>query len=94
MLLDIPSEEKIKLPIGVYRNHKSLAEECERIEYEGQSEALGVQRENMSWYLDMVGDWEDTEIGDLNPIWRAIGFFVIALIICVCLEIYMERRWK
>ena len=64
------------------------------IKHIGQSEALGVQKEKQGWYLDMVGNWEDTEVGDLNPIWRAVGFFAIAFIACCCLEFYIRKHRK
>ncbi len=91
MLLDIPSDSKVKLPIGVYMSHQSLREESLRIETAGQSEALGVQKENQGWYLDMVGNWEDTEVGDLNPVMRAIVFFGIASVLACCLELVIKK---
>lgn len=80
-LLDIPSNEKIKLPIGILTKRGQ-----KQILYD-QCEEYGVLEENAYWYVDMVGDWEDTEVGDLNPIWRAIGFFVIASVAACCLEL-------
>ncbi|MBR4083876.1 MAG: hypothetical protein IKK33_06285 [Lachnospiraceae bacterium] len=93
-LLDIPAGKKIKLPIGVYRTHQSLQEEKVRIEFPGQSEMLGIQPENMVWYVDMVGKWEDIEVGDISPLKRAVLFFVVASVICCGLELYIKSKRK
>ncbi len=87
-LLDIPTDEKIKLPIGVLEKRgqkQALVDQCDK---------YGVLEENAYWYLDMVGKWEDTEVGDINPIGRAIAFFVIASIACCCLEFYIRKHRK
>ena len=86
-LLDIPSNEKIKLPIGTLTKSgqlQMLVDQCD--EY-------GVSKENAYWYVDMVGDWEDTEVGDLDPVMRAIGFFAVAFVAVAGLELYIRKHW-
>ncbi len=88
MLLDIPSDNKIKLPIGqVEKNGK-------RIETEGQSEAFGVVKENKGWYVDMTGDWEDTEVGDLKPSMRAVAFFFFEIVVYIGLNLFVKQNKK
>ena len=87
-LLDIPTNGKIKLPIGQIKKsgqRKTLVEECEN---------YGVIEENAHWYIDMVGNWEDTEVGDISPIKRSLVFFFIALVVCVCLELFVKHYRK
>lgn len=84
-LLDIPTDEKIKLPIGVLEKRgqkQALVDQCDK---------YGVLEGNAYWYLDMVGDWEDTEVGDLNPVMRAIVFFGIASVLACCLELVIKK---
>lgn len=87
-LLNIPTDEKIKLPIGVLEKRgqkQALVDQCDK---------YGVLEGNAYWYLDMVGDWEDTEVGDLNPVMRAIAFFGIASVLACCLELVIKKSVK
>lgn len=84
-LLDIPTDEKIKLPIGVLEKRgqkQAMVDQCDK---------YGVLEGNAYWYLDMVGKWEYTEVGDLNPVMRAIVFFGIASVLACCLELLIKK---
>ena len=86
-LLDISSDGEIKLPIGTLKKRDQLqilVDQCEQ---------FGVLEENAYWYVDMVGDWEDTEVGDFDPAMRAIAFLGIAAVAVAGLEIYIRKHW-
>lgn len=88
MLLDIPSEKNIKLPIGQITRNGS------RVEADGQSASFGVLEENRGWYVDMVGNWEDTEVGDIDPIMRGVAFFALEIVICIGLSLIVKLKRK
>lgn len=94
MLLDISSDNKIKLPIGEFKGGQFMRDNELRIEAPGQSDSFGILEENRGWYVDMVGDWEDTEVGYLSPLKRSVAFFFIAMAVCVCLELFVKRHRK
>lgn len=82
-LLDIPQNQKIKLPIGEVIDDRMI---------EGLTDeyaAYNLEKENASWYVDMVGNWEEEEVGDIN----VTGRFFIVFLIAVPLIIYAMYKY-
>ena len=86
-LLNLSSNKKIKLPIGEIVKKYNLGKLSK--EYEN----FGVLEENSDWYVDMVGDWEDREVGDINVVLRlAIVLVIVFITLVFILELYDKRK--
>ena len=42
----------------------------------------------------MVGNWEDTEVGDIAPIMRGVAFFALEIVICIGLSLIVKLKRK
>lgn len=51
--------------------------------------AYNLAKENASWYVDMVGDWEEEEVGDIN----VTGRFFLIILIAIPLIIYVMYKY-
>ena len=91
-LLDLQEGKKIKLPIGSVKKVKSTL--WKYLEYE----AYQVEEENGDWYVDMVGNWEDKEVGDRSVIGGYVVCFIAALVstsvACIHFEEERKKRHK
>lgn len=71
-LLDFPKEGTIRLPIAEYDRNDSF------FPIKGMDEdgaIFGLEDENTDWCIDMVGDWEEREVGDIklgNLFWAMV----------------------
>lgn len=86
-LLDIPKEKSIKLPIGKVVSNFSmtgLQEKCD---------TYGVEEENCTWYINMIGNWEEREIGDIYvTMWLVIIFLVEFPLAIYLAYKYIEKK--
>lgn len=62
-LLDFPKEGTIRLPIAEY-NRKYSYFPIKGMDKDGAK--FGLEDENTDWCIDMVGDWEEREVGDIK----------------------------
>ena len=82
-LIDISDNKMIKLPIGEIIDNYYIEDITDGYE------VYGLEEENATWYVDMVGDWEETEVGDINVMWR----FTLALIIIIPVLIFICYKY-
>ncbi len=76
-LLDIPKKEKIKLPIGRVIDNYYIEDVTDN------NTAYNLTEENATWYLDMVGNWEEDEVGDIDVTGRFCFTFLVIIAVIV-----------
>jgi len=86
-LLDIKDNKKIKLPIGKVVENYNMGRPSK--EYE----QFDVDQSNSNWYIDMVGYWEEDEVGDIIVTTWLMLIFLLELPLAIYLAYkYIEKK--
>lgn len=87
-LLDLPAKEKIRLPIGkVYRADVYASGYLKYDKYQ-------VDKENSSWYLNMVGSWEKKEGGKSPSLIIYLVCFFAAVISFAVAHVHVKEKFS
>lgn len=86
-LLDIRENKKIKLPIGKVVENYNMGRPS------NEYEQFDVDQSNSNWYIDMVGYWEEDEVGDISVTTWLLLFFLLDLPLAIYLAYkYIEKK--
>lgn len=88
-LLELPNEGTIMLPIGKMRDADSDPKA-----YLGKYSTYQVDTEEGYWYVDMVGEWEEKEVGNRPTLLIYIVCFIATIINISMLVVQLQERSK